>query len=65
MIPALHIHLLGDFLLVSGDTPVMTINSPRLQSLLAYLLTLSRWFTTYVDWLARTCGFAEHREQIV
>src|SRR2546428_12354751 len=38
MIPALHIHLLGDFLLVSGDTPVMTINSPRLQSLLAYLV---------------------------
>jgi len=38
MIPALHIHLLGDFLLVSGDTPVMTINSPRLQSLLAYLI---------------------------
>jgi len=38
MIPTLHIHLLGDFLLVSGDTPVMTINSPRLQSLLAYLV---------------------------
>ena len=37
-IPTLHIHLLGDFLLVSGETPVMTINSPRLQSLLAYLV---------------------------
>ena len=29
--------MLGDFLLVSGDTPV-TIDMPRLQSLLAYLL---------------------------
>src|SRR5215472_6762485 len=38
MIPTLHISLLGDFLLVSDDTPVMTINSPRLQSLLAYLI---------------------------
>src|SRR5437016_12324981 len=37
-IPTLHIHLLGDFLLVSGETPVLTINSPRLQSLLAYLV---------------------------
>lgn len=38
MIPTLHIHLLGDFRLVSGDTPVMTVTVPRLQSLLAYLL---------------------------
>ncbi len=38
MIPTLHIHLLGDFLLVSGDTPVTTVNVPRLQSLLAYLV---------------------------
>lgn len=38
MIPTLHIHLLGDFLLLSEDTPVLTINSPRLQSLLAYLV---------------------------
>ncbi|MBV9613894.1 MAG: AAA family ATPase, partial [Ktedonobacteraceae bacterium] len=38
MIPPLHIHLLGDFLLVSGDIPVTTITVPRLQSLLAYLL---------------------------
>ena len=38
MTPTLHIHLLGDFLLMSGDTPVTTVNVPRLQSLLAYLL---------------------------
>ncbi|TMD66131.1 MAG: 6-hydroxy-D-nicotine oxidase, partial [Chloroflexi bacterium] len=38
MIPTLHIHLLGDFLLISGDTPVTTVTVPRLQSLLAYLL---------------------------
>src|SRR5438128_3204445 len=38
MIPTLHLHLLGDFLLVSGDTPVTTVTVPRLQSLLAYLL---------------------------
>ncbi|HZU68694.1 MAG TPA: AAA family ATPase [Ktedonobacteraceae bacterium] len=36
--PTLHIHLLGDFLLLSEDTPVLTINSPKLQSLLAYLV---------------------------
>ncbi|HEY6407422.1 MAG TPA: BTAD domain-containing putative transcriptional regulator, partial [Ktedonobacteraceae bacterium] len=38
MIPTLHIHLLGDFLLVSGDTPVTTVTVPRLKSLLAYLV---------------------------
>jgi DNA-binding SARP family transcriptional activator len=38
MTPILHIHLLGEFLLISGDTPVTTIDWPRLQSLLAYLL---------------------------
>ena len=38
-LPTLHVHLLGDFRLVYGDTPVTTFfNSPRLQSLLAYLL---------------------------
>ena len=37
-IPTLHMHLLGDFLLLSEDAPVLTINSPRLQSLLAYLV---------------------------
>src|SRR2546425_902546 len=38
VIPTLHINLLGDFLLVSGDTPVTTVNVARLQSLLAYLI---------------------------
>ncbi len=38
MIPTLHIHLLGDFRLVSGETPVTTITVPRVQSLLAYLV---------------------------
>jgi DNA-binding SARP family transcriptional activator len=36
---SLHIHLLGDFLLLAGDnTPVTAFNVPRLQALLAYLL---------------------------
>ncbi len=38
MIPTLHIQLLGDFLLVSGDSPVTELSVPRLQSLLAYLV---------------------------
>jgi DNA-binding SARP family transcriptional activator len=38
VIPTLHIHLLGEFALVSGDTPVTSIDTPRLQSLLAYLV---------------------------
>jgi DNA-binding SARP family transcriptional activator len=38
MIPTLHMRLLGGFLLLSDGTPVTTINSPRLQSLLAYLV---------------------------
>jgi DNA-binding SARP family transcriptional activator len=38
VIPTLHIHLLGDFLLVSGDSPVTTVTVPRVQSLLAYLV---------------------------
>ncbi len=38
MNPTLQIHLLGDFLLVSDDTPVTTVNVPRLQSLFAYLV---------------------------
>jgi DNA-binding SARP family transcriptional activator len=38
VIPTLHIHLLGGVLLLSEDTPVLTINSPKLQSLLAYLV---------------------------
>jgi predicted ATPase/DNA-binding SARP family transcriptional activator len=36
--PTLHIHLLGDFRLISGEAPVSTINAPRLHALLAYLL---------------------------
>ena len=36
-VPALHIHLLGDFRLISGETPVTSVDVPRLQSLLAYL----------------------------
>jgi DNA-binding SARP family transcriptional activator len=38
MTTMLHIHLLGDFRLVYGDTPVIAINTLRLQSLLAYLV---------------------------
>ena len=38
VIPMLHIQLLGNFLLRSDDTPVTTVDSPRLQALLAYLL---------------------------
>ncbi|GIK43345.1 MAG: transcriptional activator [Chloroflexota bacterium] len=34
----LHIHLLGDFRLIYGDTPLTTVNTSRLQSLLAYLV---------------------------
>jgi DNA-binding SARP family transcriptional activator len=36
--PALHIHLLGDFRLVYDSTPVTSVNTARLQSLLAYLV---------------------------
>ncbi|HXZ04042.1 MAG TPA: bacterial transcriptional activator domain-containing protein, partial [Ktedonobacteraceae bacterium] len=38
MIPPLHIHLLDEFLLVADEEPVTTFETPRLQSLLAYLL---------------------------
>ncbi len=38
MIPTLHIHLLGDFLLVADDIPVTAVHTSRLQSLLAYLV---------------------------
>jgi DNA-binding SARP family transcriptional activator len=34
----LHIQLLGEFGLVHGDQPVTSVDTPRLQSLLAYLL---------------------------
>jgi DNA-binding SARP family transcriptional activator/predicted ATPase len=36
--PTLHIHLLGDFLLLFDDRPFTKVSVPRLQSLLAYLL---------------------------
>jgi DNA-binding SARP family transcriptional activator/predicted ATPase len=36
--PTLHIKLLGDFQLAVDETPIKTVNQPRLQSLLAYLL---------------------------
>ena len=38
MIPPLRLSLLGDFLLVSGETSVTTVTVPRVQSLLAYLV---------------------------
>src|SRR6478735_5779818 len=34
----LYIRLLGDFSLMSGDEPVTSVNTPRLHSLLAYLV---------------------------
>ena len=34
----LHVSLFGDFLLTRGGTPIASVNSPRLQSLLAYLI---------------------------
>ncbi len=36
--PPLSIHLLGEFQLVSSGTPITTVDWPRLQSLLAYLV---------------------------
>ena len=36
--PTLHIQLLGDFQLADDANPIKTVNQPRLQSLLAYLL---------------------------
>ncbi|HSD82709.1 MAG TPA: AAA family ATPase [Anaerolineae bacterium] len=38
MSPVLHLRLLGQFSLNGDDPPLMTIKSPRLQSLLAYLI---------------------------
>ena len=37
-IPMLHIQLLGEFSSRSGETPVTSIDQPRLRSLLAYLV---------------------------
>src|SRR5512143_2022443 len=36
--PALHLQLLGKFSLNGDDTPLTTVKSPRLQSLLTYLI---------------------------
>src|SRR6266545_1816534 len=36
--PELHIQLLGEFRLTSDDALVSTVNAPRLQALLAYLV---------------------------
>jgi DNA-binding SARP family transcriptional activator len=41
VLPTLHIRLLGGFVLRSGDTPITTVDSPRMQALLA-LLVLQR-----------------------
>lgn len=38
MVPTLHIRLLGDFSLLYGDQPITSLNTTRLQSLLAYLI---------------------------
>jgi predicted ATPase/DNA-binding SARP family transcriptional activator len=38
MVPTLHIRLLGDFSLIYGDRQVTSLNTMRLQSLLAYLV---------------------------
>jgi DNA-binding SARP family transcriptional activator/ATP/maltotriose-dependent transcriptional regulator MalT len=38
VIPTLHIRLFGEFQLLSGETPVTTVDLPRLQALLAYLV---------------------------
>ncbi len=38
MTGTLQLHLLGEFRLMYDHTPVMTLNTPRLQSLLAYLV---------------------------
>jgi predicted ATPase len=38
MASTLHISLLGNFCVFDGDTPLTTLNTPRLQSLLAYLV---------------------------
>ena len=36
--PTLHIHLLGEFRMLYGKAPVPGVDTPRLQSLLAYLV---------------------------
>jgi DNA-binding SARP family transcriptional activator len=53
--PKLRIQLLGDFCLYCEDTPVAGVDTPRLQSLLAYLLLhqatpQSRRFVAFLFW---------------
>jgi DNA-binding SARP family transcriptional activator len=55
----LHIHLLGDFRLAYGDEAVRSVNTPRLQSLLAYLVLhrdapQSRRHMAFLLWLDST-----------
>ena len=55
----LHIHLLGDFRLAHGDEAVTKVNTPRLQSLLAYLVLhrdapQSRRHMAFLLWLDST-----------
>ena len=38
MVLTLHIRLLGDFSFLYGEQPITSLNTPRLQSLLAYLV---------------------------
>lgn len=54
-LPALHIQLLGDFRLTYGGEPLTSLVTPRLQSLLAYLLLhqgapLSRQHLAFLFW---------------
>ncbi len=55
MIPTLHLHLLGEFRLVCDDSVVTSVDWPRLQSLLAYLVLhnaapQSRTHLAYLLW---------------
>src|SRR5260370_20607470 len=55
VVPNLRLHLLGEFLLLSGETPLTGIDVPRLQSLLAYLVLphpapQSRQHLAYLLW---------------
>lgn len=52
----LHIRLLGDFRVAAGDAPLTSLNTPRLQALLAYLLLhrdspQSRQHIAFLFWL--------------
>ena len=63
MIPMLHIQLLGEFLLASDGKPVTSIDQPRLQSLLAYLVLhrdapQSRSHLAYLLWPESTDALA-------